>query len=99
MQQVISDRARHRTKYQPSIESKYKAGPKPWKVIIPHQDVVKGIYMQAQFVANLDDVIRGEASIEYGDPIEFYRRTFITEDLRIYLVLQLNVLIILEEIL
>ncbi len=83
MQQVISDRARHRTKYQPSIESKYKAGLKPWReVIIPHQDVVNGTYMQAQFAANLDDVIRGEASIEYGDPIEFYRRTFITEGLK-----------------
>ncbi len=82
-QQVFSERARHRTKYQPSIENKYQAGLKPWReVIVPHHDVVNGTYQQAQFAANLDDVQRGVASSEYGDPIEFYKRTFITDGLK-----------------
>ena len=82
-QQVFSERARHRTKYQPSIENKYQAGLKPWReVIVPHHDVVNGTYQQAQFAANLDDVQRGVSSPEYGDPIEFYKRTFITDGLK-----------------
>ncbi len=82
-QQVFFERARHRTKYQPSIENKYQAGLKPWReVIVPHHDVVNGTYQQAQFAANLDDVHRGIASSEYGDPIEFYKRTFITDGLK-----------------
>ena len=82
-QQVFSERARHRTTYQASIESKYQAGLKPWReVIIPHQDVINGSYQQAEFAADLDQVQRGIASSEYGDPIEFYKRTFITEGLK-----------------
>lgn len=82
-QQVFADRARHRTKYQPSIENKYQAGLKPWReVIVPHQDVINGTYQQAEFAADLDQVQRGIASSEYGDPIEFYRRTFITDGLK-----------------
>ena len=82
-QQVFSERARHRTKYQPTVENKYQAGLKPWReVIIPHQDVIKGTYQQAEFAADLDQVQRGIASEEYGDPIEFYKRTFITDGLR-----------------
>ena len=82
-QQVFSERARHRTKYQPSIENKYQAGLKPWReVIIPHRDVVNGTYQQAEFAADLDQVQRGIASAEYGDPIEFFKRTFITDGLK-----------------
>ncbi len=82
-QQVFSERARHRTNYQPSIENKYQAGLKPWReVIIPHRDVINGTYQQAEFAADLDQVQRGIASSEYGDPIEFFRRTFITDGLK-----------------
>ncbi len=82
-QQVFSERARHRTKYQPTVENKYQAGLKPWReVIVPHQDVINGTYQQAEFAADLDQVQRGIASDEYGDPIEFYKRTFITDGLR-----------------
>ena len=37
-QQIFSERARHRTRYQPSIESKFQPGLKPWReVITPHR--------------------------------------------------------------
>ena len=82
-QQVFSERARHRTKYQSTIENNYKSGLKPWReVIIPHQDVVNGTYQQAEFAADLDQVLRGNARSEYSDPIEFYSRTYITEGLK-----------------
>ena len=54
----------------------------PWRdVIEPHDDVASGRFEMAQYAADLHQVWRGEASSEYGDPTEFYRRTYITEGL------------------
>ena len=58
------------------------AGLKPWReVVIPHRDVREGRFAQAEFAANLRQVVRGEAAPEYGDPESFFERTFITEGL------------------
>jgi predicted AAA+ superfamily ATPase len=82
-QQVFADRARNRTRYQASIANEIEAGLKPWReVITPHPDVISGKYQQAEFAADLDLVQRGIGSAEYTDPVEFYRRTFITDGLR-----------------
>ncbi len=82
-QQIFSERARYRTRYQASIANQIQAGLKPWReVITPHRDVIDGKYQQAEFAADLDLVQRGIGSSEYTDPIEFYRRTFITEGLK-----------------
>jgi len=82
-QQVFSDRARNRTRYQASIENQIQPGLVPWRdVITPHPDVINGRYQQAEFAADLDLVHRGIGSPEYTDPIEFFRRTFITEGLK-----------------
>jgi len=82
-QQVFSDRARNRTRYQASIENQIQPGLVPWRdVITPHPDVINGRYQQAEFAADLDLVHRGIGSSEYTDPIEFFRRTFITEGLK-----------------
>ncbi len=59
----------------------------PWReVVTPHRDVASGRYQQAEFAADLHQVWRGEAADEYGDPSEFFRRTFLTEGLRDLLV-------------
>ncbi|MCL2878427.1 MAG: DUF499 domain-containing protein, partial [Acidobacteria bacterium] len=51
-----------------------------WRdVIEPHPDVAQGRYKNAEFVADLAQVARGEGSIEYSDPVEFFARTFVTE--------------------
>ncbi len=56
-----------------------QGGLKPWREIInPHPDVSMGRYQQAEFAADLAQVHRGEASMEYGDPQEFFRRTYLT---------------------
>ena len=82
-QQVFADRARNRTRYQASIENQIQPGLIPWReVITPHPDVINGRYQQAEFAADLDLVHRGIGSPEYTDPIEFFRRTFITEGLK-----------------
>jgi len=63
------------------------AGLKPWrKVVQPHPDVASGRYIQAEFAADLAQVLAGTAEAEYQDPLEFYRRTYLTEGLLALLV-------------
>ncbi len=58
-------------------------GLRPWREIVtPHPDVASGRFTQAEFAADLAQVIRGDAAAEYGNPAEFFRRTFITQGLR-----------------
>lgn len=59
-----------------------QAGLKPWRMVVkPHPDVATGRYAAAEFAANLADVVAGKAEPEYGDPGEFFRRTYLTEGL------------------
>ena len=56
---------------------------KPWReVVTPHEDVASGRYQQAEFAADLWQVYVGESAAEYGNPHEFFRRTFLTESLK-----------------
>lgn len=58
------------------------AGLRPWReVALPHSDVQSGRYAQAEFAADLGQVARGEGSAEYVDPVEFFRRTYLTDGL------------------
>jgi predicted AAA+ superfamily ATPase len=53
---------------------------KPWREIaVPHEDVHKGIFIQAEFAADITRVHDGSAPAEYQDPVLFFQRTFITE--------------------
>ncbi len=55
----------------------------PWReVIAPHPDVQTGRYQQAEFAADLAQVLAGTATAEYGDPVEFFRRTYLTSGMR-----------------
>lgn len=65
------------------IEGQPTGGLAAWRdVIMPHPDVARGSYQQAEFAADLAQVYRGEGSDEYRDPRAFYQRTFLTEGLR-----------------
>ncbi len=69
------------------IESAAAGAIKPWReVVTPHPDVASGRYQQAEFAADLWQVHLGEGSDEYRDPIEFFRRTYLTESLKRLLV-------------
>ena len=58
-----------------------------WRnVVVPHRDVASGRYNQAEFAADLWQVYKREGSNEYRNPVEFFRRTYITESLREMLV-------------
>ena len=66
-----------------AIESAAAGALTPWReVITPHKDVASGRYQQAEFAADLWQVHVGEGSPEYKDPVEFFRRTYLTESLK-----------------
>ena len=61
-------------------------GMKPWREVIkPHMDVATGRFTASEFAANLYDVAVSKTACEpgnaYGDPVEFYNRTYLTEGL------------------
>jgi uncharacterized protein len=59
---------------------------KPWREIaIPHEDVLKGTFQQAEFAADISRVHQGTATPEYQDATLFFQRTFITEGMRLLL--------------
>ena len=61
--------------------------PKPWReVVTPHPDVASGGYEQAEFAADLAQVVAGAADLEYQDPREFFARTYLTEGMKRLLV-------------
>jgi predicted AAA+ superfamily ATPase len=65
-----------------AIESTVTGGLKPWReVVMPHRDVASGRYQQAEFAADLWQVHLGEGTDEYRNPVEFFRRTYLTESL------------------
>ena len=65
------------------VETASAGNVKPWReVATPHEDVASGRYQQAEFAADLWQVHVGEGADEYGDPREFFRRTFLTESLK-----------------
>jgi len=70
-----------------AIESAATGNLKPWReVVTPHKDVASGRYQQAEFAADLWQVHLGEGTDEYKQPVEFFRRTYLTESLKRMLV-------------
>jgi predicted AAA+ superfamily ATPase len=66
-----------------TVEIQGQSGLKPWREVVnPHKDVASGKYQQAEFAADLWQVHLGEGSDEYRKPVEFFRRTFLTESLK-----------------
>lgn len=66
-----------------TVEGMTTGNLKPWReVVTPHKDVASGRYQQAEFAADLWQVHLGEGTDEYRDPVEFFRRTYLTESLK-----------------
>ena len=60
---------------------------KPWREIArPHRDVLQGTFRQAEFAADITQVVQGTAPPEYGDAEQFFARTYITEGMRLLLI-------------
>ncbi len=70
-------------------ESEHRNGHplKNWQdVIRPKEDVAEGSFLEADFAADIQEVILGTAPAMYGDPLEFFRCTYITGGMRDLLV-------------
>ncbi|MCK9893897.1 Swt1 family HEPN domain-containing protein [Frankia sp. AgB32] len=59
-------------------------GLRPWREVLqPHDDVATGNFHASEFAADLYKVATGgEVDSDYADPVEFFRRTYLTEGLR-----------------
>ncbi len=76
-------RGERRKRAGTAIESAAATNLKPWREIVtPHRDVASGRYQQAEFAADLWQVHLGEGPDEYREPVEFFRRTYLTESLK-----------------
>ena len=54
-----------------------------WRdVLQPHADIASGDFANAEFAADLAQVAAGTATSDYGDPVEFFARTFPTDGLK-----------------
>lgn len=70
----------------PGLDGEPMSGLMPWReVITPHEDVASGRFQQAEFAADIWQVYRGDAKVEYGDPVHFFRRTYMTDGLKVLL--------------
>lgn len=77
--QIFESEARRETRKSSEIPES-TGGLKPWREVAdPHRDVASGRYQEAEFAADLAEVWRGNAGVEYQDPREFFRRTYLTE--------------------
>lgn len=60
------------------------SGLKPWREVLqPHNDVATGNFHASEFAADLYKVATGEeVDADYADPVEFFKRTYLTDGLR-----------------
>ena len=80
---VVEDQPRRKVK-RTKVSLEPGSGLRPWhEVIRPHDDVARGAFTVSEFAVDLHLVHTGQAtSPEYGDPVEFFTRTYLTEGLR-----------------
>ena len=83
MRQRLDAEAKKVTPKPDALFTEPAAGLRPWRdVIQPHDDVAKGKFALAEFAANLYQVHLGKGLGEYTEPVEFFRRTYLTVGLR-----------------
>ena len=71
-----------------TIPAPWPNGLRPWREVVrPNEDVTEGRFRQAEFAASLQRVYDGRArDNEYGNPVSFFNRTYITPGMRALLV-------------
>lgn len=80
---VFEQETKKLVKQQDAIVSIAGQGLKPWREVLqPHDDVASGNFSASEFAADLHMVANGRGAEEYVDPVQFFRRTYLTEGLR-----------------
>ena len=66
------------------VPGKPKEGLKAWRhIAVPHENVQNGKYLTADFALDLWQVyVEGKKAGDDGDPVEFFRRTYLTAGLK-----------------
>lgn len=66
-----------------AVDNPEAAGLRPWREVLPpHDDVATGNFAASEFAADLYKVaFGGEEDSGYANPVEFFRRTYLTEGL------------------
>lgn len=67
-----------------AVDNPEASGLRPWREVLPpHDDVATGNFHASEFAADLYKVATGgEIDADYADPVEFFKRTYLTEGLR-----------------
>lgn len=73
-----------RRQLRSAVDNPESSGLRPWREVLqPREDVATGNFHASEFAADLFKVADGgEGDEEYSDPLEFFRRTYLTEGLR-----------------
>ncbi|RYQ18544.1 ATPase AAA [Bifidobacterium pseudolongum subsp. pseudolongum] len=87
LQRTVYENQTRKSSQRQSVMVDPAQGMKPWReVITPHRDVATGRYSASEFAANLYQVaVSREVCVPgnpYGDPVEFFNRTYLTEGLK-----------------
>ena len=72
----------------PQRQSRPSTSLVPWREVVRiNQDVAQGVFSQAEFAADLQQVHDGRAdATQYGNPVSFFNHTYITPGIRTLLV-------------
>lgn len=84
LRRVTAEQDDRRTLKDAASENPEGEGLRPWREVLPpHDDVATGNFHASEFAADLYKVAtESESESEYADPVEFFRRTHLTEGLR-----------------
>ncbi len=81
-QEQFETGVRRATRAQTALPALSSEGLQPWRSVLrPHPDIESGNYAKSEFAADLYTVAQNAGTAEYQDPIEFFRRTYVTEGL------------------
>lgn len=83
LRRVTADKADKKS-LQDAVVRTDSAGLRPWREVLrPHHDVATGNFHASEFAADLYKVASGsEVDADYAHPVEFFKRTYLTEGLR-----------------
>ncbi|MFI2473089.1 Swt1 family HEPN domain-containing protein [Nocardia xishanensis] len=83
LRRVTADKADQKV-LKAAIDNPESTGLLPWREVIPpREDVATGNFHASEFAADLYKVAHGgEDDGDYADPVEFFKRTYLTEGLR-----------------
>lgn len=84
LRRVSAERDDKRALRRAAADNPESSGLRPWREVLPpHEDVASGNFKASEFAADLFKVASGaETGRDYSDPVEFFRRTYLTDGLR-----------------